>query len=644
MSNSKQLTGQLFLLLFLLIVTRNNPLYSQCNPNLNIQPAFSCFDVQTGTIGFACDMDGLCINSGVVPPVNPPIAFCSANSVINNPIWLAFIADSSGVLDIDILPSGCSGGIQWALYDQCGNYFNSVACQSNPVLPADTPFNIFAIVTQGTLYYLVIDGANGASCDYEFSVNSGIAPVEVTLGNSTSLTGDTSICPTTQSSFSFSGFQYASKYEWSLDGVLLASTGTPEILFTVPALATGSHELCVRGTNSCDPEGLQLCWDLTVTSDQTLTKNETVCPGDSFLFQGVNYAAGNYSINYEGLNTCIALVNLIVEESDVPEDTTYNLIICNDLNTFEYQGTLYQVDSLYENVAYVNRDGCSFEGNLLIHQLDTSVYKITSDINELPCNSPFSASLTLSGPLLPDAVSYTVKWYDQEGQELGQGAGLDVNQPGEYYAILNQLYRFDEPFDDSEFYNCETRINYTIGNLTEIVTDPVLAPGLQTPETGEYELKITNPENYPAGTDFIWIVPSGITYSEINEEISLYLPVEGTYNICVYAQDDCSNSDTSCFDVVVDETLGSNVTQNNPSIRLRQNPVGDYLFMDFNNTNRDQINFRVLDINGFALRNETVIPDGSAIKLGVHELKAGVYVYQLKDKNGIIKTGKFVKL
>jgi len=46
-----------------------------------------------------------------------------------------------------------AGGVQWALYDQCSNLGDPVACWCTPVLPGDVIFNIFANVIPGTTYY-----------------------------------------------------------------------------------------------------------------------------------------------------------------------------------------------------------------------------------------------------------------------------------------------------------------------------------------------------------------------------------------------------------------------------------------------------------------------------------------------------------
>ncbi|HQN57446.1 MAG TPA: hypothetical protein PLR24_09425, partial [Saprospiraceae bacterium] len=77
-----------------------------CNPELTIEPAFTCQTAAQSAIngqgtGFVCDLEGFCINTASgVPQLPNPIPFCSANSVLNNPIWFSFIADATGTLDI----------------------------------------------------------------------------------------------------------------------------------------------------------------------------------------------------------------------------------------------------------------------------------------------------------------------------------------------------------------------------------------------------------------------------------------------------------------------------------------------------------------------------------------------------------------
>lgn len=621
----------------------------QCNPSLTIEPAYDCATAAISTFsgtgnGFACDLEGLCVSSYNAPMLWNPPPFCTANSVLNNPIWLAIKVDGD-ILDLDVFTYGCNGeGVQWALYEACGNLFNTVACQSNPIIPAGIHFNIYAPVTPGGIYYLMLDGSNSCACNFEFHVNQGTSPVSVGDPFNTDLTGKSTVCSGEWVVYRFNGFSYAQRYEWSFNGATYY-TVHPEAIISFDNLSPGTYPLCVKGTNDCDEEGKTLCWDIRV-ADDTLTIEETLytCPGDSVLFQGKMFSAGEYdSIPYNGTASCIAFVNLEVKEYQLPADTTLTVLLCADQDSLTYNGNTYEVNSTYHNIPFEDKQGCRFTGNLNVLKTDISVLSIHSSKDELPCSGQDTALLTLNGHLAPqeNILSETYRWTGFWNTILGTDRTLVVANPGEYFLeITIYLKNPDELIGLPDGIACVSRLKYVVHDSN--VPFPPPQPGITPPAPNSplYVINILNKEEYISGTRFIWTVPEGIQYTDPGDgSIILDLPEKGTYRICVYAKDFCGTSEETCFEIEVNETLSASSRQIK-GVRLIQNPVDNSLNFDITAGNR--LFLKIFDMQGRMISAGKEVNTGLC-SIDIHHLIPGVYIYQFTDKYGLEETGKFIK-
>lgn len=621
---------------------------SQCNPSLAVEPAYDCATAATSPFtsasnGFACDLEGLCISSYDAPMLPNTPLFCAANSVLNNPIWLAIKVDGD-ILDLDVFTYGCNGqGVQWALYGACGNLFNTIACQSNPVLPAGIPFNISAPVTPGNIYYLVLDGANSCACNFEFHVNQGTSPVSVGDPINMALTGKSTVCSGEAVPYHFAGFSYAQRYEWSFNGATYY-TNDPEAIISVDTLSPGIYSLCVKGTNDCDEEGKTLCWDIQV-ADDTLTVEETLytCPGDSVLFQGEMFSAGEYdSIPYSGTASCIAFVNLKVKEYQLPADTTLTVFLCADQDSLVYNGSTYEANVMYHDIPFENGQGCRFTGNLNVLKADISALSIHSSKDELPCSGQDTALLTLNGHLAPQEsiLSETYRWTGFWNTTLGTDRTLVVGSPGEYFLEITTYLKNPELIGVPGGTACVSRLKYIVQDSD--VSFPPPQPGIipPAPNSALYVINILNKEQYIGGTRFIWTVPEGIQYTNQGDgSIVLDLPEKGTYKICVYAKDICATSEETCFEIEVDETVSTSSRQIK-GIRLIQNPVDNSLNFDI--TAGSRLFLKIFDMQGRMISAGKEVSTGQC-SIDIHHLVPGVYIYQFTDKYGLKESGKFIK-
>ena len=113
------------------------------------------------------------------------------------------------------------------------------------------------------------------------------------------------------------------------------------------------------------------------TEDETI--NETVCPGETFLYEGTEYSVGTYNIDRTDANGCPYVTTLVVEENNGTIDQTINEMVCAG-GTFLYDGTEYAVGT-YE-IERSNGGGCSYK-----IQLTVAEYPATEDetITEMVC-------------------------------------------------------------------------------------------------------------------------------------------------------------------------------------------------------------------------------------------------------------------
>ena len=643
-----QYTAQLmFILLFTLF---QNRLTAQCDHL--IIPAYSCEDAQlaseNGGEAFICGVEEFCLDASEVPVLNPPPPFCTGGSVLNNPMWIAFIGDDSGLLDLEVISENCNGGIQWALYDQCGDYFNSVACESNPVLPPNQPFYIISAITPGQKYYLVIDGANGATCLYRFKVNSGMATESVAPATDTTLTGPLSICPGEKYTYTMEGFDFSSKYQWFLNGVLIGSSVITTTEVTMPQdLPAGLYDLCVKGSNSCDISGQELCWTVEITQDKTLDVKKYVCEGDSILFQNAYYQPGNYFLPYEGSNGCYLNVNLTVENNYIPQDTLYNIIVCATEDSLLIGDKYYKTNQLYENEIVRTLAGCDYNASFYIDRVNSTDAGINAVNDTIPCDHSELAVLTFEGNIISGnpKITETYEWYDASGKLLVIEPSLVTDEPGTYFLRVKSI--FENPTDlqgIDDQYSCITYLQHTVVGEEYIYQNPVIINADLNPQDYDFFLKIDNYDEFPEGTEFQWILPQGVNLVEnTNEIIHFFIIQAGTYDVCVYASGECNTTDTVCFEVKFN-TISTDGLSINNAINLRNNPVSNQLIFDINAALNKDLTIEIFNVNGAAINTEKIRAGSSEHRMDVNNLTSGFYFYRINATTNQAKSGKFIKI
>lgn len=89
--------------------------------------------------------------------------FCSG---IQNDLWFPVLSDSTGKVKITIWPSNCANenGLQLAIYKNCNE--DPIACDAGFQGGGYTPIVLNANVVPGQIYFLMVDGFWGDTCDF----------------------------------------------------------------------------------------------------------------------------------------------------------------------------------------------------------------------------------------------------------------------------------------------------------------------------------------------------------------------------------------------------------------------------------------------------------------------------------------------
>ncbi|HZV44648.1 MAG TPA: hypothetical protein VFF90_09215, partial [Saprospiraceae bacterium] len=152
--------------IFLVTLLFTTQLRSQCNPPDQL-PTPMCEDAPFVCLVDACyetlNIPQTCCNN-----------WCGNNTIINNPQYFLFVPTAPNV-QINIHVDDCTNGtgLQCAILDACP-WDNSNVVDCNPgTNPGGTMvLQAFGLIV-GQPYWLMIDGSNGATCNYTITFAEG---------------------------------------------------------------------------------------------------------------------------------------------------------------------------------------------------------------------------------------------------------------------------------------------------------------------------------------------------------------------------------------------------------------------------------------------------------------------------------------
>ena len=541
---------QKIILIFFAFFIFSIEIYSQCNPDLDITPGQEC-----ATAPFVCDLDGYCANMQMGNWGGNQV-FCNGSWTLQNPNWFAFVANST-TIDIEVALSDCTGGqlsVQWGLYNQCTNLLSALQCNGSGVGSGGVISIIYPNAVPGTVYYIVLDGTSGAICHYEVNVNSGIGTTLVAPAVITDLSGNAEICVGASVNYSFPGFGFATEYTWTLPSGATVTSSGPSVTVNYSGIAPGDYQICVTGTNECDPVGQNLCWPITVNPKPELSFVGEACQGKTYRFRGSDYPPGSYNFTSNGPpgTSCDTTIQLIVDPLYPTYGPDLNVYICpEDLYAF-IDGVPYSASQAANVVTYVNSRGCDSLVNYYVNNV-----KLTGNIVAVPASLPCGGSSTSTLALSPSwdfpPFSYSIDWYDGSNNLIGSGVNsVQINTPGYYYAVVTTVMSNiipENPNITPQMVSCEKLFDITIPAENSVLTAPV-ATGptvLCAGVSGTFQTDIQL-----GATSYSWEHTGGnVTGGGNQDNISLKYDVPGMYEICVNAVDACGPGPQSCFQIQV---------------------------------------------------------------------------------------------
>ena len=269
-------------------------------------------------------------------PGDGPNPLCGGGTVPNNPNWFGFIAWCEDIeMTVDL--TNCSNtagfmGAQAGVYSDCAN-MDVIDCGSE--CNNGTQIELFLSgLNIGQVYYFMIDGCAGSTCDYTISVSPLTCDEEIEDWTN-DITGSTEVCEGDEIDYEVDDLDGATTYHWFVDGVEVSTTDNPEesIDWDTP----GTYELCVDVSNDCidvgeDPD--PLCTTITVTGVDAGTITATpnpLCPGET----------SDVEVNGYNTDPGVSEVIIIVDPNGVVLDvitgsntTSVTYDLCGDITIY----------------------------------------------------------------------------------------------------------------------------------------------------------------------------------------------------------------------------------------------------------------------------------------------------------------------
>jgi hypothetical protein len=222
-------------------------------------PSDACFDAPI--FCNVMELNGYCMTMSAVQSGNGPSPLCPTGGAPHNTSWFAFYASCTS-FEMTILPSNCmtNDGLQVAVY-QYGNDQTCVNSFSNPenfvtclVIPCFFTEQTVTVepLTEGQIYYVLVDGCSADVCDVAFSINTPCDNPPVIEPWISPIEGPVQICTGATTSYSIQKTFGALDIAWILDGNTFQDGPWPDIDITWSS--DGTYELCVAASNPCVDE------------------------------------------------------------------------------------------------------------------------------------------------------------------------------------------------------------------------------------------------------------------------------------------------------------------------------------------------------------------------------------------------------
>jgi len=214
-----------------------------------------------------------------------------------------------------------------------------------------------------------------------------------------------------------------------------------------------------------------------------------------------------------------------------------------------------------------------------------------------------------------------------------------------------------------KFDNTEVKTYYSQGYVNSIITDKIGNCWVGSKYNGLMSLnlnKISGLVNVcqgqsgitytlssiPNATSYIWQLPSGVTGSSSTNSISVnFTNTAQSGNISVMAHNNCGNSDTVSFPIVVQNCTGINeVNKTISNLKVFPNPFSNTTTFTYKLKENQKVNLCIYDITGRLVKqlvNENQSQGEHTLSFNAAGLQAGIYYYRL-EAGDEVATGKLI--
>ena len=279
---------RLFILACIFLCNHANNLSAQCNrPNPSDNPC------NASTFCNTAQLDAFC--SAIPTPITnkiymKPNGFCGS---LESPSWFKFVAESTTLL-LRFATNACGpDGVQAVILSatNCSDSatYTPVSNCSNPMGGEPASIITANILVAGQTYYILVDGYQGAGCNYTVDVVSGTIRATATpLPTPSVIYGPTTVCANaTNVTFSVPKVPNATDYHFVVRNIttntLIFDGIRTDSFYTVSSFpAAGRIRVCVSYKNDCT-EGTQFCSDVVVNTTVNINLPTVyLCPGSFY--------------------------------------------------------------------------------------------------------------------------------------------------------------------------------------------------------------------------------------------------------------------------------------------------------------------------------------------------------------------------
>lgn len=527
------------LFLFLLVSVLSQSGYAQCDPEP--EPSGNCANAP-----FTCLQD-VCYSTQNMPFVCCQ-GWCGNNTIINNPHYVAFIPECENVV-ISIYVESCSGqqGLQSGIITNCPWSGSPDVIVCNPGTNPGGYMVLSATLVVGQVYYLMIDGSNGAICQYTIDLAQCIqqpqlegdleeieaVPEEVCQGyNSLTILLDPPVG-------NAHGYYYV--FSWNTNDTL--TTTPPQIVVDVPEdLPPGIYEVCARAFSGCDTMDFEICTQFEVYEIPPSEKDPAIfCPEEfGFSWHGINInGPGEYTASFTDSDGCFYDSLWLVESyPEVPVgllDTVHCL--APGESSFIYEGESYDAPGIYE----LFYPGMGLNGCDSMAELHLVLIGITAYV-ELSCDNGDYVLTAIQEDVYPFNADVEYNWIYN---------GNIVSDDNEYYTNEDGLYELVAIVTTLGGESCEFYIEaFTFDGETLQPEAPDF--GFQfvsiCAQAGFEFTIVVDPFEDPL--EYVWTGPPGaIIEQDGSETVTIDFTFSLGGEVCAFAINECGPGEPNCFNV-----------------------------------------------------------------------------------------------